>query len=72
MPPATTKSKYGKISKSCIFTTPHPQGPVMLVKCEQPLDELTAQVWEADDHSNFKYCTLYVSMTELWTNRWTD
>ena len=34
-----------KISKSYILTLPHPQGRVMSVKCEQPLDELTVQVW---------------------------
>ena len=34
-----------KISKSYILTPPDPQGRVMSVKCEQPLDELTVQVW---------------------------
>ena len=29
----------------------------MSVKCEQPLDELTVQVWLLYDHPNFKYCT---------------
>ena len=33
-----------KISKSYILTPPNPQGHVMSVKCEQPLDELTVQV----------------------------
>ena len=33
-----------KISKSYILTLLHPQGHVMSVKCEQPLDELTVQV----------------------------
>ena len=34
-----------KISKSQILTLPYPQGYVMSVRCEQPLDELTVQVW---------------------------
>ena len=64
--------KYGKISKSQILTPPHPQGHVMLVKCEQPLDELTVQVWLLYDHLNFKYSTLNVSGTELRTDKRTD
>ena len=72
MPPAATKSKYGKISKSQILTTPHPQGHVMSVRCEQPLDELTVQVWLLYDHPSFKYCTLYISGTELRTNGQTE
>ena len=80
MPPAATKSKYGKIPKSKILTPPHSQGHVMLVKYEQPLDELTVQAWLLYDHPNFKYCTLNVSGTELrtdgqmdrQTDRWTD
>ena len=51
-----------KISKSYIFTPPHPQ------KSEQPLDELTVQVWLLYDHPYFKYCTLYISGTELRTD----
>ena len=43
--PGATKSKYGKISKSYIFTPHLPQGHVMSVKCEQPLDELTVKAW---------------------------
>ena len=43
MLPAATKSKYGKISKSYILTPP--QGHVMSVVCEQPLDELTVKIW---------------------------
>ena len=64
--------KYGKISKSQILTPSHPQGHVMSVKCEQPLDELTVQVWLLNDHPNFKYCTLNVSRMELRTDRQTD
>ena len=51
---------------------PTPQGHVMSVKCEQPLDELTVQVWLLYHHPNFKYCTLIVSGTELRTDWWTD
>ena len=61
-----------KISKSYILTLPHPQGYVMSVKCEQPLDELTVQVWLLYDHPNFKYCTLFISGTELRTDGQTD
>ena len=42
------------------------------VKCEQPIDELTVQVWLLYDLPNFKYCTLFVSGTELRTDRRTD
>ena len=49
---------------------------MMSVKCEKPLNELTVQVWLLYDHHNFKYCTLYLSGTELRTdgrtNRQTD
>ena len=72
MPPAATKSKYGKIFKSYILTPPNPQGYGMSVKCEEPTDELTVQVWLLYDHPNFKYCTLIVSGTELRTNGQTD
>ena len=61
-----------KISKSYILTPPHPQGQVMSVKCEEPIDELTVQVWLLYDHPNFKYCTLFVSGTELRTDGQTD
>ena len=61
-----------KISKSFIMTPPHPQEHVMSVKCEQPLDKLTDQVWLLYDHPNFKYCTLFISGTELRTNGQTD
>ena len=61
-----------KISKSYILTPPHPQGQVMSVKCEEPIDELTVQVWLLYDHPNFKYCTLFESGTELRTDGQTD
>ena len=57
-----------KISKSYILTPPHPQGHVMSVKCEQPIDELTVQVWLLYHNLNFKYCTLFLSGTELRTD----
>ena len=44
----------------------------MSVKSEQPLDELTVQVWLLYDHPNFKYCNLFISGTELRTDRRTD
>ena len=61
-----------KISKSYILTLPHPQGHAMSVKCEEPIDELTIQVWLLFHHPNFKYCTLLVSGTELRTDGQTD
>ena len=61
-----------KISKSYILIPPHPQGHGMSVKCEEPIDELTVQVWLLHDHQNFKYCTLFVSGTELRTDGQTD
>ena len=70
--PGSNKVKYGKISKSYILTQPDPQGHVMSVKCEEPIDELTLQVWWLYHHPNFKYCTLLVSGTELRTDKWTD
>ena len=67
MPLAATKSNMAKISKSYILRPPHPQGHVMSVKCEEPIEELTVQVWLLYHHPNFKYCTLLVSGTELRT-----
>ena len=61
-----------KISKSYILTPPNPQWYVMPVKYEQPLDELTVQVWLLYDRPNFRYCTLLISGTELWTYKRTD
>ena len=58
--------------KSQILTSPHPMGHVMSVKCEQPLDELTVQVWLLYDYPNIKYCTLNVSGTELRTDKRMD
>ena len=61
-----------KISKSYILTPPHPQGHGMSVKCEEPLNELTVQVWLLYHHPNFNYWSLFVSGTELRTDRQTD
>ena len=44
----------------------------MSVKCEEPLDELTVQVWLLYLHPNFNYWTLLISGTELRTDRRTD
>ena len=44
----------------------------MSVKCEEPIDKLTVQVWLLYHHPNFKYCTLFVSGTELQTDGQTD
>ena len=54
------RQKQSQISKSYIPTPPHPQGHGMLVKCEEPIDELTVQVWLLfiDHLPNFKYCTV--------------
>ena len=60
-----------KISESYILTLPHLQGLqglVMSVKCEEPIEELTVQVWLLYEQQNFKYCTLFVSGTELQTD----
>ena len=61
-----------KISKSYISTLPQPRGHGMSVKCEEPIDELTFQVWLLYHHPNFKYCTLFVSGTEIQTDIRTD
>ena len=60
-----------KIFKSYILTLSHPKGHVMSAKCDEPIDELAVQVWLLY-HPNFKYCTLFVCGTELWTDRRTD
>ena len=63
-----------KISKSYILTPPTPGGGVMSVKCEEPIDDLTVQVWLLYHHPNFKYCTLNVRGTEYYgrTDKRTD
>ena len=57
-----------KISKSYIFI----QGHGLSVECEQPLDALTVQVGLLYLHPNFNYWTLFVSGTELRTDKQTD
>ena len=50
-PPVATRSKYGKnLIKVLHFDPIRPQGHGMSVKCEQPLDELTVQIWLLYDH----------------------
>ena len=44
----------------------------MSVKCEEPIDELTVQVWLLCHHPNIKYCNLFASGTELRTDKQTD
>ena len=48
------------MAKICNFyiLTPHPQRHVMSVKCEEPIYELTVQVWLLYYHPNLKYFTL--------------
>ena len=63
--------KMAKISKSYILTPPHPQGQVMSEKCEEPIDEITVQVWLLYHHPNFKYCTfLQARRNYRQTDRW--
>ena len=45
MSPVATKSKYGKNLLVLNFDPAHPQEHVMSVECEEPIDELTVQVW---------------------------
>ena len=61
--PSSNKVKLWQKSLSPTFW-PHPtpsQGHVMSVQCEQPLDELTVQVWILYDHPNFKYYALFIN-----------
>ena len=37
----------------------------MPVKCEEPIDELTVQVWLLFDNPNFKRCMPIIFMTHL-------
>ena len=39
-------------------------GHMMSLTCEQPVDELTLQVWILWDQTKSRYCTLYVSERE--------
>ena len=68
--PGSNKVKIWENSLSPTFwPCPTSKGHVMSVKCEEPIDDLTIQVWLLYHHPNFKYCTLFVSGTELRTNR---
>ena len=60
------------MSKSNILIPAQSKVNVMSLKCEQPLDELTIQVWLLYDHLNPKNSTLCVSGTPLRTYRQTD
>ena len=71
--PGGNKVKLWQKSLSPTFW-PHPKGLVMSVKCEQPLDELTVQVWLLYDHPNIKYCTFFYKqdgITDRQTDGWT-
>ena len=74
--PAATKSKYGKNLQVLHFDPAPPPGVCDVSEVWEPMDELTVQVWLVYYHQNFKYCTLFVSGTELrtdgQTNRRTD
>ena len=62
-----------KIYVSYILTPTHPQAwHVMSVKCEEPIDDLTVQVWLLYHQPNFKYCTLFVSgaVVAQWLSSW--
>ena len=77
MPLRATKSKYGKNLYVLHFDPAPSKAHGMSVKYEQPIDEVTVQVWLLYHQPNFKYCTLFVSRTELRTKRrtgdgWTD
>ena len=73
MPPAATKSKYGKNLQVLHFDPIPSQGHGMPVKCEQPFHELTVQVWLLYDHPNFKYLHfIYVGQNYVQTDRKTD
>ena len=61
-----------KIFKSDILTPPHPQGHRMSVKCEEPLNELTVQVWLLYLHPNFYYWTFWAPLNYGQTDRRTD
>ena len=56
--PGGNKVKIWQKSLSYILTPTHPQRHVMSVKCEEPIDELTVQVWLLYHHPNFKCHTL--------------
>ena len=70
---AATYSNKGKNLEFLHFDLAPFQGELMMsLRCEQPLDELSVQVSLPYIYANSKYCTLYVSRMELWTNGQTD
>ena len=71
--PGRNNVKIWQKSLSPTFYPAPPPGHLMSMKCEDPIDELTVQVWLVlYHHHNFKYCTLFVSGTELRTDRRTN
>ena len=61
--PCSNKVKIWHKSLSPTFWLAPPQGHMMSMKFEEPIDELTVQVWLLY-HPNFKYCTFFVSRTD--------
>ena len=62
-----------KIFKSYILTLPLPQGHVISMKCEEPKDELTVQVWLLYHHLNialFKRDRITKRQTNKRTDGW--
>ena len=55
MPSATVMSNKGKNLYFLYFDPAHPQGHVMSLRCEKPLDELTVKVWLLHVYLNLKY-----------------
>ena len=62
------KVKLWQKSQVPHFDPTYSQGHGMSVKCEGPLDKATVQVWLLYENPNFKYCTLFISETELRTD----
>ena len=57
MPRRQQSQNMAKISVLHFDPAPS-KGHVISVKCEEPINELTVQVWLLYDQPNFKYCTL--------------
>ena len=53
MPPVVVKLKSGKTFLSYILTAPHPHEHVMVVKCEELLNELSVKVYLLIEHQTF-------------------
>ena len=53
-PQRQQSQNMAKICKSYILIPPYPQGHLVYVKCEEPIDELTVHVWLLYHHPNFK------------------